>query len=92
MLLYFRETLFQSSIIAQPVHYLQTNLLSRGERAVQCSEAVARRCSVKKVFLEILQISQENICAFFNEIAGLRLDFDYGLFTKLTRIIVARNF
>ena len=27
------------------------------------AEAVARRCSVKKVFLEILQNSQENICA-----------------------------
>ena len=26
-------------------------------------EAVARRCSVKKVFLEILQNSQENTCA-----------------------------
>ena len=26
-------------------------------------EAVGRRCSVKTVFLEILQISQENICA-----------------------------
>ena len=27
------------------------------------SEAVARRCSVKKVFLEISQNSQENTCA-----------------------------
>ena len=27
------------------------------------TEAVAWRCSVKKVFLEILQNSQENICA-----------------------------
>ena len=27
------------------------------------SEAVARRCSVEKVFLEILQISQVNACA-----------------------------
>ena len=27
------------------------------------AEAVARRCSVKKVFLEILQNSQENTCA-----------------------------
>ena len=30
---------------------------------IQYSEAVARRCSVKKVFLEISQNSQENICA-----------------------------
>ena len=28
------------------------------------TEAVARRCSVKKVFLEILQNSQENTCNF----------------------------
>ena len=32
-------------------------------------------CCVKKVFLEILQNSQENTCAraFFNKVAGLRL-------------------
>ena len=30
---------------------------------VQISEAVARRCSVEKVFLEISQYSQENSCA-----------------------------
>ena len=38
-------------------------------------ETVAQRCSVKKVFLEIWQNSQENTCvrvAFFNKIAGLR--------------------
>ena len=28
---------------------------------VKCEEAVDRRCSVKKMFLEILQDSQENI-------------------------------
>ena len=28
-----------------------------------CLEAVAQRCSVKKMFLEVLQNSQENICA-----------------------------
>ena len=31
---------------------------------LQYSEAVARRCSVTKVFLEIPQISQENTCAW----------------------------
>ena len=38
----------------------------------QRTEAVAQRCSLKKVFLEISQNSQENTCArvFFNEIAG----------------------
>ena len=30
---------------------------------VNNSEAVTRRCSLKKVFWEILQISQENTCA-----------------------------
>ena len=29
----------------------------------QCKEAVAQTCSVKKVFLEISQNSQENTCA-----------------------------
>ena len=39
------------------------------------AEAVARRCSVKKVFIEILQNSRENTCSrvfFFNKVAGLR--------------------
>ena len=38
-------------------------------------EAVPKRCSVKKVFLKILQNSQENTCdrvSFFNKVAGLR--------------------
>ena len=36
------------------------------------TEAVARRYSVKKVFLETWQNSQENTCArvFFNKVAG----------------------
>ena len=39
----------------------------------QSWEAVARRCSVKKVFLEISQNSQEKTCVrvhFLNEVAG----------------------
>ena len=37
------------------------------------TEAVVRRCSVKKVLLEISQNSQENTCAraFLNKVAGL---------------------
>ena len=37
------------------------------------SEAVVRMCSIKTVFFEILQNSQENNCAraFFNKVAGL---------------------
>ena len=40
----------------------------------QTSKAVAQRCSVKKVSLEISQNSQEYICAraFFYKVAGLR--------------------
>ena len=37
-------------------------------------EAVVQGCSVKKIFLEISQISQENTCArvsFLNKVAGL---------------------
>ena len=42
------------------------------------TEAVARGCSVKKVFLEILQNSQESTCArvpFFDKIAGQACNF-----------------
>ena len=42
------------------------------------TEAVARRCFIKKVFLEILQDSQENTCARFSfliklQVSGLQL-------------------
>ena len=40
------------------------------------TEAVVRRCSVKKMLLEISQNSQENPCArvsFFNKVASLTL-------------------
>ena len=37
-------------------------------------EAVARRCSIKKMFLKILPNSQGNTCGrvFFNKVAGLK--------------------
>ena len=41
-------------------------------------EAVMQRCSVKKLFLEILQNSQENICprvSFFNKVAASACSF-----------------
>ena len=41
----------------------------------QIIEAVARRCSVKKVFLKVTQNSKENTCArvfFFDKVASLR--------------------
>ena len=37
--------------------------LSKAQKFVQRKEAVVQRCSVKKVFLEISQNSQENTCA-----------------------------
>ena len=42
------------------------------------TEGVAQRCSVKKVFLAILQNSQENTCArvsFFNKVTGGAFNF-----------------
>ena len=38
-------------------------LLEKLQNCVLNTEAVARMCSVKKVFIEILQNSQKNICA-----------------------------
>ena len=53
----------------------------------ELTKVVIRRCSVKKVLLEISQNSQENTCAsvFFNKGAGLR---PVTLFEKetLTRV------
>ena len=40
-----------------------------------CKEAVSQKCSLKKVFLEISQNSQENTCArvSFNKVVGTLL-------------------
>ena len=43
--------------------------------SIKFSEAVAQRCSAKKVLLKVSQNSRENICvgfSFFNKTAGLR--------------------
>ena len=39
-------------------------------------EAVAKRCSVKKVFLEISQNSQENTCARASFLIKLQASFE----------------
>ena len=41
---------------------------------LQILEAVARRCSVKKVFFKISQFTRKHLCQslFFNKVAGLR--------------------
>ena len=68
--------------ISQCILTLKEHWMTLGNQQ-QRSEAVVQRCSVKKVFLEISQNSQENACAkvlflimqslFFNKVAGLRL-------------------
>ena len=58
---------------------LKTLFICRLYYLVVCTinkEAVTQRCSVKKVFLEISQNSQENTCArvsFFIKLRGLGL-------------------
>ena len=47
---------------------MQPEALSRRVvRHLVLIEAVAQRCSVKKVFLKILPNSQENICELYRE-------------------------
>ena len=50
------------------------SLIADGLNVGHGSEVVVRRCSGKKVFLEISLNSQENTCArdFLNKVAGLR--------------------
>ena len=50
-------------------------MLTEPRPVLENTKAVARRCSVKKVFLEISQNSQENTRArdFLNKVAGLQL-------------------
>ena len=53
---------------------MDSNILGRLNRVL--TETVVRRCSVKKLFLEISQNSQgKHLCQrlFFNKVAGLRL-------------------
>ena len=48
-------------------------------------EADVQRCSVKTVFLEISQNSQENTYAslFFNKVTGLKRDSGTGVFLRI---------
>ena len=50
-----KKTFILDSIAEVSLGLVQTSLMD--------PEAIAQRCSVKKVFLEITQISQENTCA-----------------------------
>ena len=51
------------------------------------TEAVARRCSVKKTFLEISQNSQKTPALFFNKVAGRPVNFAKSLRTPLTEYL-----
>ena len=50
-------------IVFKTVGVQHKTLKITSESKKTSSEAVAQRCSVKKVFLELLQNSQENNCA-----------------------------
>ena len=58
----------QTNILVRIYYYHSFTLMTS-----LMKEAVVRRCSVKKVFLQVSQNSQENTCArvSFNKVAGL---------------------
>ena len=56
-----RETIPRKS--AETMHFHKISTLGNSHSQVGDLEAVAQRCSVKKVFLEISQNSEENTCA-----------------------------
>ena len=68
---YCKESSF---VVHQLQHKNHLKVLSCHNLRNVNQEAVARRCSVKKVFLEISQNSQENTCVrvFFSNVPGLR--------------------
>ena len=58
------------------------------------SEAVVRRCSIKKVFLEILQNSQENTCArdsLLIKLQAWRATVNFVNFAKFLRMPFLQN-
>ena len=60
--------------LKQKQRFYVTQIFNQMEKKLGMDlEAVAQKYSVKKVFSEILQNSQENICAslFFNKVASL---------------------
>ena len=74
-----RTLVLQNTTLTITFDYQYTRRRLKYSRAGCCSvrpsEAVVQRYSVKKVFLEISQNSQENTCArvsFLNKVAGLR--------------------
>ena len=49
--------------IREPPLFINHTFVSQGKGQWKVTEAVAQSCSVKKVFLEISQNSQEKTCA-----------------------------
>ena len=49
--------------IREPPLFISHTFVSKGKGQWKVTEAVAQTCSVKKVFLEISQNSQEKTCA-----------------------------
>ena len=80
------------------VFTVQSNILTTeivNTSQVACAEtvnqpqAVAQSCSVKKVFLKILQNSQENTCArvsFLIKLQTLKTDLDFEILVTATGI------
>ena len=57
------------------IFFLKFETMAWLKKKKERTEAVAQRCSMKKVFLEILENSKESTCArvpFFNIVAGQR--------------------
>ena len=71
-LIYTRHLSFINSFVLETNKTIASNSLK--DTVQQDTEAVARRCSVKKVILEISQYSQKNTCARVSFIfsSGLR--------------------
>ena len=72
-----RITLNTDTFYAVNVSYSQ-NLLYMLVTSKPCSEAVARRCSLKKVLLkDFSRITEKRLCQslFFNKVAGFRSQF-----------------
>ena len=66
--LFFSWDTLQKNMYLKSAENLSTNLFFSPEELNQSlgPEAVARRCSVKKVFLENFQNSQESTCVRFS--------------------------
>ena len=64
---FFVRALFLSNFLKSLVQKKNFGLISQVvfELEYLFKEAVVQRCSVKKVFLEISQNSQENTCVFY---------------------------